>query len=200
MSTDWQKLGLFLVSIGGLYIVLVGVAADFTQVLSLKHGSRLLVLLFITALGYKGWEQGRRLWGNYRALRAKLDEARDFILRSAGRGGNTVLLCARTLWLFQQPEQSIRVSELRTNGLVMLDVSQVSLEPGSLLGMHFRIISSEKERAKGTVKSCDPDRACIELYERRETPCVGDLAIPIEPPEATDLERLLGSILFIVSE
>ena len=200
MSTNWQKLGLFLAGIGGLYIIFVGVAADFAQLISLKHGSRLLVLLFVAAFGYKGWEKGRRLWGNYRALRAKLDEARDFILRSAGRSGNTVLLCARTLWLFQQPEQSIRVSELRTDGLVMLDVSQVSLEPGSLLGMHFRIISSEKERAKGTVKSCDPDRACIELYARRETPCMGDLAIPIEPPEATDLERLLGNILFIVSE
>ena len=200
MSTNWRKLGLFLVGVGGLYVVLVGVAADFAQVLSLKHGTRLLVLLFIATVGYKGWEQARRFWRKYRVLQAKLDEARDFIMRSAGRSGNTVLLCVRTLWLFQQPEQSIRVSELRTDGLVMLDVSQVSLEPGSLLGMHFRIISSEKERAKGTVKSCDPDRACIELYEEKEAPCVGDLAIPIEPPQATELERLLGNILFIVRD
>lgn len=166
----------------------------------LDHDTRQLVMLFAATLGYKGWEQGRKLWHAYRALRARLDEARDFIMRSAGRSGNTVLLCARTLWLFQQYEQSIRVSELRADGFVTLDVSQVSLEPGNLLGMHFRIMSSEKERAKGTVKSCDPAQACIELYEQTEPPCVGDLAVPIEPPEATDLERLLGNILFIVSE
>lgn len=200
MSADWRKLGLFLVGVGGLYIVLVAVAADFAQVLSLKHGVRLLVLLFVAALGYKCWEEGRRLWHNYRALRARLNEARDFIMRSAGRSSNTVLLCARTLWLFQQYEQSIRVSELRADGFVMLDVSHVSLEPGNLLGMHFTIMGSDKgERAKGTVKSCDPAQACIELYEHAEAPCMGDLAVPIEPPEATDLERLLGNILFIVS-
>lgn len=201
MDTDWRKLGLFLVGVGGLYIFFVSVAADFAQVLSLKHGVRLLVLLFATVLAFKGWEQGRRFWHNYRALQARLGEARDFIMRSAGRSGNTVLLCARTIWLFQQYEQSIRVSELLTDGLVMLDVSQVSLEPGNLLGMYFTIMGSDKgERAKGTVKSCDPAQACIELYEQTEPPCAGDLAVPIEPPEATDLERLLGNILFIVSE
>lgn len=82
----------------------------------------------------------------------------------------------------------------------MLDVSQVSLEPGNLLEMHFTIMGSNKVRAKGTVKTCDPSQACIELYEKTEPPCVGDLAVPIEPPEATDLERLLGNVLFIVSE
>ena len=45
----------------------------------------------------------------------------------------------------------------------------------------------------------DSAQACIELYEQARAPCVGDLAIPIEPPDATDLERLLGEILFIVS-
>ena len=200
MSTDWRKLGLFLAGGGSLYIILVSVAADFSQVLTHKHGVRLLILLFVGALAFKGWEQGRRLWHNYRALRARLGEARDFIMRSAGHSGNSVLLCARTLWLFEQYEQSIRVSELLTDGLVMLDVSHVSLDPCNLLGMHFRIMSSEKQRAKGTVKSCDPVRACIELYEQTETPRVGDLAIPVEPPEAKDLERLLGRILYIVNE
>jgi hypothetical protein len=200
MSTDWRKMGLFLVGVGGLYVLLVGVAADFAQVLSLKYGWRLLVLLLVATLGYKVWEQGRRLWRNYCALQARLDEACDFIMRSGERSA-IVLLCARTLWLFQQPEQSIRVSGLRTDGLVMLDVSQVSLRPGHLLGMHFTIMGSDTgEKARGTVKSCDPAQACIELYDRAEAPCVGDLAIPIEPPDATDLERLLGNVLFIVSE
>ena len=201
MSTDWRKLGLFLVGVGGLYIFLVSVAADFAQVLSLKHGVRLLILLFVAALAYKCWEEGCRFWHNYRALQARLGEARDFIMRSAGRSSNTVLLCARTLWLFQQYEQAIRISKLRTDGLVMLDVSQVPFEPGNLLGMHFTIMGPNKGvRAKGTVKTCDPSQACIELYEKTEPPCVGDLAVPIEPPEATTLERLLGNVLFIVSE
>ena len=67
--------------------------------------------------------------------------------------------------------------------------------------MHFAIVGfDEGERAKGTVKLCDSAQACIELYELTEAPCMGDLAVPIEPPQATELERLLGSILFIVSE
>ena len=201
MSTDWRKLGLFLVGVGGLYVILVGVAADFAQVLSLKHGIRLLILLFIATLGYKGWEQVRRLWRNYRALRDRLDEVRDFILRS-GERSTIVLLCTQARWLFQQHGQSIRVSELQSEGIVILDVSQVPLRPNdNLVGMHFAIIGfDEGERAKGTVKLCDSAQACIELYEQTEAPSVGDLAIPIEPPEATDLERLLGNILFIVSE
>jgi len=200
MSTDWRKLGLFLVGVGGLYIILVSVAADFAQVLSLKHGVGLLVSLFLTALAYKCWEEGRRIWHNYRALQTRLDEARDVIMRSAGDSCNTVLLCARTRRLFQQHEQAIRVSQLRTDGLVMLDVSQVSLEPGNLLEMHFTIMGSNKVRAKGTVKACDPSEACIELYEKTVPPCVGDLAVPIEPPGATTLESLLGNVLSIVSE
>jgi hypothetical protein len=200
MDTDWRKLGLFLIGVGGLYIVFVGIAANFAQVLSLKHGVRLLVLLFIAALGYRVWEAMRGFWRNHRALQAKLEEARDFIMRSAGDSSGSVLLCAQTLWLFRQPEQFVRVSELRADGLVTLDVSHVSLEPGNLLGMHFRIMSSDKERARGTVQSCDPTQACVELYEQTENLSAGDLAIPIVPPEATDLERLLGNILFIVSE
>ena len=85
---------------------------------------------------------------------------------------------------------------------MILDVSQVPLRPNdNLVGMHFAIIGfDEGERAKGTVKLCDSAQACIELYEQTEAPRVGDLAIPIEPPDATDLERLLGNVLFIVSE
>jgi len=201
MSTDWRKLGFFLAGVGGLYIILVSVVADFAQVLSLKHGIRLLFLLFVAALGYRGWEEGYGLWRTYRALRARLGKARDFIMSSAGHSSSTVLLCARTLWLFQQYEQSIRVSTLLTDGLVMLDVSQVSMEPVNLLGMHFTIIGSNKGvRAKGAVKACDPSQACVELYEQTEPPTVGDLAIPVVPPAATDLERLLGNVLLIVSE
>jgi hypothetical protein len=71
----------------------------------------------------------------------------------------------------------------------------------SLLGMHFTIMGSDKgARAEGTVKTCDLAQACIELYERTEDSCAGDLATPTESPQATDLERFLGNILFIVSE
>jgi hypothetical protein len=56
MSANWRKLGLFLISVGGLYILLVSVVADFTQVFSSKHGTRLLALLFVAVLRYKGWE------------------------------------------------------------------------------------------------------------------------------------------------
>lgn len=201
MNTDWRKLGLFLVGVGGLYIVLVAVAADFAQVLSLKHGTRLLVLLLVTSLAYKCWEQGRKFWQNHLALQVKLNEARDFILRS-GERSTIVLLCAQARWLYLDQGQSIRVSELQSEEIVILDVSQVPLRPDdNLVGMHFAIIGfDEGERAKGTVKLCDSAQACIELYEQAKAPYVGNLAIPIEPPQATELERLLGNILFIVSE
>lgn len=201
MSTDWRKLGIFLGGVSGLYILLVGMAADFAQVLSLKHGTRLLILLLVAALGYKGWEQGRRLWRNYHALQARLNEARNFILRS-GERSNIVLLCARARWLYEHQGQSIRVSELQSQGIVLLDVSQVPLRPDdNLVGMHFAIIGfDEGEIAKGTVRLCNSAHACVELYEQTEAPRVGDLAIPTEPPQATELERLLGNILFIVSE
>lgn len=200
MKSRWRSLGLFLAGVGALYILLIGVVADFAQLLSLKHGVRLVILLFIATLGYKGWGVAREVWHEYRALRSKLEKARDFIMRSAGDSSGNVLLCARTLWLFRQPEQLVRVSELRADELVKLDVSQVSLEPSNLMGMHFRIMSSDGESARGTVQSCDPSHACVALYEQAEIPRIEDLAIPIIPPEATELERLLGNILFIVSE
>jgi hypothetical protein len=201
MSANWRKLGLFLVGVAGLYILLIGVTADFAQVASLRYGIPLLVLLFIVVLGYKGWEEIRKLWNHYCSLRTRLDEVRDFILRG-GEHSTIILLCTQARWLFQQHEQSIRVSEFQADGVVVLDVSQVSLRPDdSLLGIHFAIIGFDGgERAKGTVKQCDPAKACIELYEQKEEPCVGDLAIPIEPPQATELESLLGNILFIVTQ
>jgi hypothetical protein len=83
------------------------------------------------------------------ALRARLDEARDFILRR-GERSTIVLLCAQARWLYQQQGQSIRISELQPEGIVMLDVSQVPLRPNdNLLGMHFAIIGFDGgERAK----------------------------------------------------
>jgi hypothetical protein len=199
MSTNWRKLGLFLVGVGGLYVILVGVAADFAQVLSLKYGTRLLALLLLCTLGYKGYEVGCKLWNNYHALQMRLDETRDFILRSSEHS-TIILLCAQARWLFQQHGQSIRVSRFQGDGVVVLDVSQVPLRSDdNLLGMHFAVIGFDGgERAKGTVKQCDSAKAYIELYEQKEEPCVGDLAIPIEPSQATDLESLLGNILFMV--
>jgi hypothetical protein len=38
------------------------------------------------------------------------------------------------------------------------------------------------------------------LHELTGSPRVGDQAIPIDPPQVTELERLLGNILFIVGE
>ena len=201
MSTDWRKLGLFLVGVGGLYATWVGVAASFAQVLSLRHGIRLLALLLATALAYKCWEEGRRFWDRYCALQARLREARDVIMRKAGRSASSVLLCARTLWLGKQHEQSVHVTGSPVDGLVVLDVSRVSMEPARLLGMHFLIIGSDKGvRAKGIVRTCDPSRACVELYETAEPPCMGDLAVPVLPPEATASECLLGDVLRIVGE
>jgi hypothetical protein len=201
MSTDWRKLIRVLAILGGAYIAALGVVADLAQVLTLKYGLPLLVLLLLAVLGYVGWEQGRGLWRSYRALQTRLEKARDFILRS-GERSTIVLLCFQARWLFRQHGQSIRVSEIQPEGTMTLDVSRVALRPDdNLVGMHFAIVGfNEGERAKGTVKLCDSVQACIELYERTEEPRIGDLAIPIEPPDATDQERLLGEILFIVSE
>jgi len=133
-------------------------------------------------------------------LQARLDEACDFLRRY----GDNVWLCALTHWLFEQHVDSVRVSntaKLQTEEIVVLDVSQVPLRPDDYLeGMYFAIVGRDRgERAKGTVKLCDSDSAHLKLYKQTGVPCVGDLAVPIEPPEATDLERLLANILFIVS-
>jgi hypothetical protein len=200
MSTDWRKFGFFLAGVGVLYIFFVSVAADFTQVLSLTHGIWLLVSLLIVTLAYKGREEGCKFWHTYRTLQARLRKARDFIMSRAGDSSSTILLCARTFWLFQQNKHSIRISKLLHDGSGIMDVSQVSLKPLNLLGMHFTIIGANKGvRAKGAVKTCDSSQACVELYEKIEPLCEGDLAIPIIPPNATDLERLLGNVLFILS-
>lgn len=201
MRTNWHKLGLFLVGVSGVYILLVGIIADFTQVISLKYGFRLLVLLLVASLGYKVWEQLRRFWLYYLQLITKLDEARNFIMRS-GERSTIILLCAQARWLYHNQGQSIRVNEIQPEGIIILDVGKVLRKPNNnLLGMHFSFIGFEGgERAKGTVKLCSSSQACIELYEQAEMPEVGDLAIPLEPPQATELERLLGNILFILSE
>ena len=198
MSTNWRKLGLFLIGVGALYVVVVGVVADFSQVLSLKHGGRLLVLLFVVALGYKGWELGQRFWRNYCALQARLDEVRNLIRRY----GDVVLLCAQARWLYQQHGQSIRVRSLQSEGVAVLDVSQVPLGPDdNLVGVHFAIIGFDGgQRARGQVRLYNSAQACLELHQIAGVPSVGDLAIPIEPPHATNVERLLGNILFIVNQ
>lgn len=201
MKTDWRKHGLFLASVGALYILLVSVAADFAQMLSVKHGVRLLVLLFIAAFVRVVWEYARRLWRNYRALQARLDEARDFLRRY----GDNVLRCALTHWLFAQHVNSFRVvdtTKLQSEEILVLDVSQVPLRRDDHLeGMHFAIVGRDGgERAKGRIELCDSVRAHIKLCEQTGVPSVDDLAVPIEPPEATELEQVLGNILFIVRE
>jgi len=107
MSTDWRKLTRVLVILGGAYLAALSVVADLAQVLTLKYGVPLLALLLLAVLGYVGWEQGRGLWRNYRALQARLDEACDFLRRY----GDNVWLCALTHWLFEQRVNSIRVSD-----------------------------------------------------------------------------------------
>ena len=201
MSTDWRKLGLFLVGVGGLYVILVGIAADFAQILSLKQGTRLLVLLFLAALGYKVRESVHRHWTHYRTLQRKLHEVHDFILGSMGKQSTNIFACANAHWL-RQYGQTISVSGLQSDSIVVLDLSHIPLKPeDSLYGMWFSIIDQNgKNIGQGQVKLFTTDQACIELYEPADVPRVGDLAIPIEPPEASDPERLLGKILYFVTQ
>ena len=202
MNTQWRKLSLFLASVVALYIVLVSIVADFGELFSQKHGVRLLIALLVAAVLYKGWEWARGFWRRYSALRSKLAEARDLLRRY----GDNVLLCALTHWLFEQHVESIRVTDttrLEPEKIVVLDVSQVPLKSDDHLdGMHFAITGpGGGERAKGVVLSSNPDKARLQLTDHQEeAPGEGDRAIPFEPPGATDLERVLGSILFIVRE
>jgi len=79
--------------------------------------------------------------------------------------------------------------------------NELSPQAGQAAGGTLTIMDSNRGAiAQGVVKSCDLAQACIDLGKEAALPCVGDLAVPIEPPEATDLERLLGNVLFIVSE
>jgi len=208
MNTDLRKLMRILAILGGAYIATLSVVADLAQVLTLKYGVPLLILLLVAVIVYYIREavrahrtRGQLLQEQLDEAQDKLNEARDFL-----RGyGDNVLSCALTHWLFEQRVNSIRVSDadrFHAEGIVMLDISQVPLKPDDHLEkMHFAIIGRDKgERAKGRVKLHDSAKAHLELYEQTGVSCVGDLVVPIEPPEATDLERLLGNILFIVSE
>jgi hypothetical protein len=134
----------------------------------------------------------------HRTLKAKLHDVHDFILRSMGEKSTTIFLCAKALWL-RQAGRAVCVS--KSEDSVVLDLSQIPLKPeDSLDGVWFSIIGVDgRETDRGQVKHT-PEQACIKLCKLEGVPRVGDLAIPIEPPEATDLERLLGNVLFIVSE
>jgi hypothetical protein len=198
MNPDGRRLGLFLAKVGGLYVIIVGIVADLAEVLSLKHGVRLLGLLLLAALGYKAWEIVRSLWDHYRVPRTRLEEIRDFVLRSGERSA-VILLCAQARWLYQQYGRIIRVKELQSSSVAVLDLSDVPLRPDdNLVGMHFVIVRlGGGERARGSVQLFDSSQACVELYQQMDPPQPGDIALPLEPPEATELERLLGTILFI---
>lgn len=202
MSTDWRKLMRLLAILVGAYLVALSIVADFAQVLTLKYSVPLLALLFVVVLVYMGWEQGKKFRDKYRALQTKLNEVRDFLRRY----GDNVLLCALTHWLFEQHVDSIRVintDELEAGRIIILNVSQVPLRSDDHLdGMHFAITGPDGgERAKGKVILCDSKRAHLELSDNlTEAPRKGDLAVPIEPPQATELEQLLGHVLFIVRE
>ena len=200
MQTNWRKLGLVLLSSMGVYILLIGVAANFAQILSLEQGWRVLVLLLLVTVLYKVWEEARRFWQRYCALRARLTQAQDFILRSVSRG-EIVLLCARTHWLFAQQVGHICVSKTRADKLV-LDTNKALLNPEKLVGMYFSIMGADgKERARAKVTGYEETSlAWIELEKQKANLQVGDLAIPIEHPGATETERLFGELLFILSE
>jgi hypothetical protein len=201
MKTDWRKLGFFLISVGGVYIFFVGVLADFSQVFSGKHGPRLLALLFVAALAYAGVDAGRRLWSHYRALQKRLDDVRDFVLRS-GRHSENILLCSKAHWL-RQHGRTIYISELQSERDIVLDMEKIPLVPkDNLYQVWFSIISFDggKSIGRGQVKLHTLDQACIELHELTGSPRVGDQAIPIDPPQVTELEKLLGNVLFIVGE
>ena len=113
MNSDKRSLVIFLVGIGGIFILIVGITADIAQIFSVKYGVQLLILLFIVAVIYKSWDFIRLHLRHYRIIKSKLDGARDFIMRSAGSNSNNVLICARTLWLFQRPDQYIHVSDFQ---------------------------------------------------------------------------------------
>lgn len=201
MNAEWKKRWPFFIGLFSVFLILAGYAASFAQLLALKYGAWILAALFALASLYKLGEWVCGHWRRYRALQARLDRARDFILKNMGEQSTTIFLCAQARWV-QQNRRTIPVSGLQSKDVITVDLRQVPLKPESNLhGLWFSVIGSNGSKiGQGQVKLFTTEQACIELCEQNGTPHQGDTAIPIEPPGATDLERLLGNVLFILSE
>lgn len=201
MNTDWRKWWPFLAGFGSILFSLIGRAADLAQLLALKRSAWVLAAIFVIALVCQLGVSTYRHWTHYRTLKAKLRQVHDFILGSMGEQSTAIFYCATARWL-RQHGQTICISGLQSENIVTLDMNPIPLKPeNNLYGVWFSIIGTDgREISKGQVKLYTLEQACIELHELQEAPRVGDLAIPIEPPDATELERLLGNVLFIVSE
>jgi len=109
MGINWRGLGVWWATATGVFLFLLAVSSDLAQILTFKNGGWLLVSLVVVTLLYMGVEGLRRFWDHHRALQARLDEVRDFILRSA-EPNIVVLLCAQARWLYQHQGQSIRIN------------------------------------------------------------------------------------------
>lgn len=201
MKGEWAKRWPFMAGVVGVLLFAVGLGADLAQLLALQYGAWVLAAILAVALLVEGGRWVRRHWLAYRALGTKLDQVRDYIASSMGEQSTTVFLCATAHWL-RQSGHSVCVRALQAQGEIVLDLAQVSLRAGdNLYGLWFSIVDARGQPVEqGQVKHYNREQAYIELNPSARAPQPGDLAIPIEPPGTTDLERLLGQVLYILSE
>jgi hypothetical protein len=201
MNASKQRWWPFLLGFGTIVLLITGYAADLAQLLTLKNGIWVLAGLVSAAFLYKAGEWVVLHWRTYRSLCAKLHQVRDCVASSMGEQSTTVFLCATAQWV-RQTGHSVCVQALQSPSSIVLDVSQVPLRPeDNLYGLWFSIVDARGQPiGKGQVKHYSHEQAYLELCLPATAPHAGDLAIPIEPPDTTDTERLLGQVLYILSE
>ena len=119
----------------------------------------------------------------------------------AGRG-DIIRECALIRRIRQQG-QVIRISSVLSADLVVIDVSQLAWrEDDELKGTTWALISQNGDgQMEGEVIGCDGRLAHVRLPPPSTvTPQVGDLAMPIEPAQATESERLAAQMLCLIGE
>ena len=202
MKTDWRTTGTRVVGVGVLVASAIGLVVDVGELLSWRSGDQWLGAVVLFVLLYALLTEGPSLWPRSPSLRARLDAVRDQILMRAGTASRaTVLLYAQARWFRERQKQIIRVSAIRPDGLLVVDLSGVRLRGGdNLFDTHWSIVGEAGERGRGTVATCDGSQACLRLYQGAGAPTVGDVAVPLLPPNASDVERLLGELLYVASE
>ncbi|MDM8528460.1 hypothetical protein QUF58_09650 [Anaerolineales bacterium HSG24] len=183
-----------------LFVIWVGRVADFLQVISEQYGLWLLGGLLVSAISY--YAVGKpvwNLWNSYRKYGDTLEQIGQ-LLQNHGRQ-EVVRKCFVALRIFQQQDQTIRIITIQSPDTVIVDTSNVPLSyDDDLLGLEFSITSlNGGGQTKGTVVLCNRDSAHIRLDQPPTiTPQVNDLATPIQPTDATELECLIAKAMLVL--
>ncbi len=207
MKINWRGLISWLSIAVVVFLSYLSFIADIAQVLTLEYGPLLILTLVIVAVMYVIIEQILEFKKRYENLKAMPRGVRA-VVELSGHRYDVILKCMYTQWLLIQHGQHILVCAINTNQSspeVCLDVSGIPEEfHDNLVGMNFAIlIPGEIETlAQGEITHCTSTQAHLRLSTAAVPPAlqVGHLAYPINPPDATPIEELMGKILLSVGE